>query len=180
MSTEKVYYNYIQKLNLGKLRYKEIWFAPDLKSTKIMTQLKHRHASGNIDENCEGAFDVLYINIFDRKYYLLDTLVIIYIPEGDIESNKFNFTYTGRAFTFTSFKKTRKNKWFCICSDEPHETINLSNGKKLKLWNMPYILDAVTNYDKDFRKEWIDGDMVYTGNEYGDTSRFYIIGCIEH
>jgi len=57
--------------------------------------------------------------------------------------------------------------------------ISLSNGKNLKLWETPYILEAQTDYDKDYRKEWKNGYLEYEGNEYGDTSEFYIIGCLE-
>ena len=37
-------------------------------------------------------------------------------------------------------------------------------------------LYAQTEYDRDYRKEWINGVLEYEGNEYGDTSTFYFVG----
>ncbi len=43
-------------------------------------------------------------------------------------------------------------------------------------WKTPILIRAQTYADMDFRKEWYGDDLVYEGNNYGDTSDFYIIG----
>ena len=48
----------------------------------------------------------------------------------------------------------------------------------LNVWAIPLHVRAVTNGDKDFRKEYEWGELVYEGNQYGDTSDFYIIGTL--
>lgn len=172
------YIQYIQNLNIGSLNSKYALLSSKLKSTRFMTQLKHRFSNDIIDKNCEEAIDVLYLNL-NIKYYNYGKLVIIYIPSEVRQNYQSIFDFTYRRMTFTWLKKQGISYWLRICKQEPYEKIELSNGTILKLWETPYELEAVTDYDKDFRKEWEDGWLAYEGNEYGDTSTFYIIGCID-
>lgn len=66
--------------------------------------------------------------------------------------------------TFNEYATIAKIKW--------------SPDKTLNLWKNPYALYAQTEFDKDYRKEWIGGELVYEGNNYGDTSDFLIIGVL--
>lgn len=54
--------------------------------------------------------------------------------------------------------------------------VELNNGQKICLYKKPVQLNAQTNYDMDYRKEWEYGFLTYLGNEYGDTSTFYFVG----
>ena len=56
--------------------------------------------------------------------------------------------------------------------------ISLENGFDLHLFEERLQLNAMTEYDRDYRKEWSGGELVYEGNNYGDTSAFYVLGII--
>jgi len=174
------YIDYIKELNIGDMQFEKVWLSSQLKTTKIMTNLKHRFGNDSIDETCENAFDVLYMILSNKRYYLFETLVVIYIPQNAIKSINNKFDFSNRRITFTCCKqKSNSYYWYDLCDNEVYSLISLSNGKNLKLWETPYILEAQTDYDKDYRKEWKNGYLEYEGNEYGDTSEFYIIGCLE-
>lgn len=172
------YVKYIKTLDLGSSPKEFYFFSSSLRTTGLMTRLKHRFSSDRIDENCERAFDLLYLNLGSLKSRDSRCLVIIYIPSGDFSAIRGRMNLVDRHVTFTELKKQGALSWRLKCYDEDFSKIELSNGESLKLWKRPYLLHAVTNYDKDFRKEWVDGFLEYEGNEYGDTSTFYIIGCV--
>jgi len=48
----------------------------------------------------------------------------------------------------------------------------------LEIWTKPGHIRAQTYADMDYRKEWYAGECYYEGNNYGDTSNFYMIGRI--
>ncbi len=175
----KDYVDYVKGLNIGNMQFEKVWLSSQLKTTDIMTRLKHRFNNDIIDKTCENAFDVLYLILFDIKLHFSETLVVVYIPTEIIRTLNINADTLSERITFTCFKKKHKSYWYEICDKECCDKIKLSNGKILKLWKSPYILEAVTNYDKNYRKEWKDGWLEYEGNEYGDTSPFYIIGSLE-
>lgn len=179
MSGNKDYFQYIQRMDIASLRSKTAWLNSRLKSTKLMTQLKHRSFNDTLDLNCEGAFDVLYLVVHGKKYYFWGKLVVIYIPDQYCQTILSTFNFSDRRMTFTYLKNKGLSFWLQRCKAEEPKKIILSDGAILKLFKTPFILDAVTDYDKDFRKEWEDGCLVYEGNEYGDTSSFYIIGYID-
>lgn len=178
MSINKYYRQYIEDINIGSLVSKNAWFNLSLKSTKLMTQLRHRFSNDDVDKNCEDAVDVLYL-IFGRKHYIFGKFVILYIPAKSCQVIQQTFDFSNRTITFTHLKSKGVSFWFQRNEEEAYVELALSNGGKLKPWETPFVLEAVTEYDKSFRKEWQDGWLVYEGNEYGDTSTFYIIGCIE-
>ncbi len=182
MRINKSYTEYIKQLDIPSLRSREAWFNSALRTTKLMTDLRHRFDSDTVDERCEDAFDVLYMSFVRKRartYFNLGTLVVLYIPQKIRNQFCGKFSFADRRVTFTNFKKLGFGYWVERCLNEPYKEITLSNGHTLKLWNTPFILEATTDYDKDFRKEWIDGCLDYQGNEYGDTSTFYIIGSID-
>lgn len=57
--------------------------------------------------------------------------------------------------------------------------IKTESGEIIKLFASPYRLRAQTVYDTDYRKEWVNGYLVYDGNNFGDTTSYYIIGYLE-
>lgn len=173
------YVKYIKSLDLGSSPKDFCFFSSSLRTTGLMTRLKHRFSSDSIDTNCENAYDLLYLNLGSLKSHDSRYLVIIYIPSEDFSAIRGRMNLTDRHITFTELKKQGLLFWRSKCACEVFSKITLSNGESLKLWKTPYLLHAVTNYDKDFRKEWVDGFLEYEGNEYGDTSTFYIIGCID-
>lgn len=82
--------------------------------------------------------------------------------------------------TMTEFKKDRtlisrvnRQKENSIIS-----RFELDNRGVFQLYKYPIRLRAITALDKDYRKEWKNGVLVYEGNNYGDTSDFYVIGEI--
>lgn len=173
------YVKYIKSLDLGALPKDFCFFSSSLRTTGLMTRLKHRFDSDCIDKNCENSYDLLYLNLGSLKCHDPRCLIIIYIPSNDFSAIRGRMNLADRHITFTELKKQGLLFWRSKCSCEDFSKITLSNGESLKLWKTPYLLHAVTDYDKDFRKEWVDGFLEYEGNEYGDTSTFYIIGCID-
>lgn len=173
------YVKYIKSLDLGSVPKNFCFFSSSLRTTGLMTRLKHRFGSDCIDKSCENAYDLLYLNLGSLKSPDSRCLVIIYIPYSDFSTIRGRMNLTDRHITFTELKRQGLLSWRLKCSFEDFSKLTLSNGESLKLWKTPYLLHAVTNYDKDFRKEWVDGFLEYEGNEYGDTSTFYIIGCID-
>ncbi len=179
MGADKNYTKYIKSLDLASLRAKHVWFSPTLRTTELMTDLRHRFDSGVVDERREDAFDVLYIHLITKRrgtYFDYGTLAALYIPNDTAMSFHKSCSFADRRVTFTGLKKLGLYYWAERCLNEPSSKLALSDGTELKLWDTPFLLSAVTEYDKDFRKEWIDGCLVYQGNEYGDASQFHIIG----
>ena len=57
--------------------------------------------------------------------------------------------------------------------------LKIDKGKfELCIWKEPILIRAQTYEDMDFRKEWSGGYLVYDGNNFGDTSKFYMIGSV--
>ena len=173
------YLKYIENLDIGNMKSERIVLSPQFKSTKIMTRLKHRSDNDIIDQRKKDAIDVLYVTIHSQKPYIHETLVMLYIPRCDLNNFQHDWEVGNRRMVFTKFKKKAKSYWRNECWCTPYAPVQLTNGMVLRVWDNPYIIEAATDYDKDFRKEWIDGFLEYEGNEYGDTSDFYIIGCLE-
>lgn len=174
----KDYKTYLESLNIGALRSKQAWICSELKTTSIMTALRHHYTGEKTNSTPNDAFDVLYL-VIAKRIHVLGVLAVLHIPDKKMEQCFSENELLDREITFTQLKTQRKSIWVSRCYAEPNEKIMLSNGKALKLWERPYILKATTNYDKDFRKEWQDGDLVYEGNNWGDTTNFYIVGCLD-
>ena len=119
----------------------------------------------------EDPFDILFIsNFFGEK--------IVVVSEG---SKLYHYKVINNyhsSCTLTEFKKSRlfyeliDKKMSKLCS------VNWTDNEVIDIWKEPVHLRAQTYADMDYRKEWEGGDIVYEGNNYGDTSDFYIIGKV--
>lgn len=136
----------------------------------IMTALRRGYEPGrSIDEG----FDALEIITGYRCSLLVVNVKmfeILFLDPRDILGN------IAADYTMTEFK--RDNVAFEESSIE-HELIEIREWDKthnLEIWSEPILLRAQTWFDMDYRKEWNGEDLVYEGNNYGDTSSFLIIG----
>lgn len=176
------YYNYLLHLNFRDLRTDCVFISPSTKTTKLMTRLRHRFHNGALDNHCEEPIDLLKLRFVNMKFKLLLDLAVVYdLPDEVVHSLKKqrDIWRSDNCMTFSELKRTN----FALCilqrDAQANQRIDIGDGKVLRLWDKPFILRAVTEYDKDFRKEWMGGNLEYQGNQYGDTSNFYIIGTIE-
>jgi len=104
----------------------------------------------------------------------VDVVIIHALP------HKYGFvSHQGGSWTMTKLK--RDGYWAFQKLDEDRKTrkIHWDDQTWLNVWSIPVHLRAVTNGDKDFRKEYEGDYLVYEGNQYGDTSDFYVIGSLE-
>lgn len=99
------YVKYIKTLDLGSSPKEFYFFSSSLRTTGLMTRLKHRFSSDRIDENCERAFDLLYLNPGSLKSRNSRCLAIIYIPSGDFSAIRGRMNLADRHVTFTELKK---------------------------------------------------------------------------
>lgn len=112
------YVKYIKTLDLGSSPKEFYFFSSSLRTTGLMTRLKHRFSSDRIDENCERAFDLLYLNLGSLKSRDSRCLVIIYIPSGDFSAIRGRMNLADRHVTFTELKKQGALSWRLKCYDE--------------------------------------------------------------
>ena len=153
-----------------------------MKSVPIMTRLRHRRDNGEIDPHCEEPIDILFVNMFKRTKYFVSavTLVVVYdLPQTMYRALYKETPSDGKSnyMTYTEFKRNRPWYWEKMDEERGFHKIPLEeDGQVLNLWRKPFLLGATTDYDKDFRKIWRNGDLEYEGNNYGDVSDFYIIG----
>lgn len=131
-------------------------------TTPIMTEVRR------------GKSDSLFISFAGYSYEGLyhNSLVIVYgLPLR-------HPTISGER-TMTELKKTSSFFWNKIGEQASSgQRIKYSDGRTFTLWRHPYWIRAVTDDDKDFRKEYRFGELEYEGNNYGDTSSFYIVGTL--
>lgn len=148
---------------LEKSRYYEIQMINrDTATRGIMSDLrKGKH-------DADGLF---YVKDTRIDYYILDKeYVVLYPPNLKIPN-----IGTRGCITATEFKTSYKD----LQDQELSDTIvTIKNGWKVKLLLKPFAFNAQTFYDMDYRKEWNNGDLVYEGNNYGDTTKFYIVGKV--
>lgn len=77
----------------------------------------------------------------------------------------------------------KKDPYLC-CSVIDHKKsdaglqFELRDGQHVVVWNVPFRVRAQTVFDMDYRKEWNGDEIVYEGNNYSDTTAFYIIGNV--
>ncbi len=67
----------------------------------------------------------------------------------------------------------------CLKNFDSNFTALTSAEKLLHISSKPYLLNAMTDYDRDYGNIYHGEDLVKEGNQYGDTSEFYIIGYTE-
>ena len=176
--TKQLYYNHISDLKLESAVIHSIGFAQVkiMKTTNLMSRLHPYHKTSQKSDD-DSPFDALLIDmwqIYRRRILSYGFyLVIVYgIPSRCYSLSK-------DSCTMTELTKSRVSLWDSINKERSKESITWSDGRVFNLWDCPYNLRAMTNYDMDYRKEFVYGELRYEGNNYGDTSDFYIIGSIK-
>ena len=131
-------------------------------TTLLMSRLNHTCQNENF------FIDYLLLNIGS-----VDIVVIHSLPDkyGSIVRK-------GGSWTMTFLKKYGYRALEKMDEDRAIRKVHWNENLWLDLWAIPLHLRAVTDGDKNFRKEWVYGELVYEGNQYGDTSDFYIIGTL--
>ena len=105
-------------------------------------------------------------------YYIINQrYILLYSGVLDVRSYSVPTFYS---LTATELKK-QEGLW---SKPEIMFEIKLANGSVAKIFEKPIRFNAQTYDDMDYRKEWEGGDMVYEGNNYGDTSTFFIVGTL--
>ena len=114
----------------------------------------------------------------DEKYKDVDFYVInnFYVLVSEDQLDALINPSIARSYTATEFKRIGLIESKSLMSDSEDMIVELNNGQKVCLYTKPVRLYAQTEYDRDYRKEWINGVLEYEGNEYGDTSTFYFVG----
>lgn len=159
------YVRYIKSLELSN-KPSEFVYEFQLKkmrTTPLMSRLNHTCKDG------EYRIESLIINIGRVNIVVIHGLPYKY---GFISNQ-------GGSWTMTELKQDGYLAFDNIDKDRTIRKTHWDENTWLKIWSIPLHLRAVTNGDKDFRKEFEGGYLVYEGNQYGDTSDFYIIGSLE-
>lgn len=174
------YRKVVEEMNLGAKSSTYCYVKSSLKSTNLMTRLKLNSEAVIGPSDYGKPIDVLYARLQGEEDYERIELAIVYQIPKEVLSALWskNTPKAGNTITFTEFKKNKVSFWQDIDDVRKACRLPLNQDSILCLWNRPYILKAVTEFDKFFRKEWQNGDLVFKGNNYGDTSEFYILGSV--
>lgn len=158
------YVKYIKNLNLSDKPSEFVYYfqLKKIKATPLMSRLNYTCSKK------EQYIDSLIINIGGVNIVVISGLPYKY---GSISRQ-------GGSWTMTELKQNGYFAFQEIDKDRSIRKIHWSDKMWLNVWAIPLHLRAVTNGDKDFRKEYEGGYLVYEGNQYGDTSNFYIIGTL--
>lgn len=180
MTAFEKYQKAIRRMKLGTRESEICWVDSRMNSTDLMTRLILNSLPDYDPEKYADPIDVLFARLFSRRYHEgIELAIIRLIPEeadalfpedASIDENK---------MTFTEFKKNKVFFWLDIDEERRSCEIPIDQHCILNLWDKPFFLQASTAFDKDFRKEWHGDSYVREGNNFGDTSRFYIIGSIK-
>lgn len=82
------------------------------------------------------------------------------------------------SLTATEFKKTGRLNDKPLNNNLNDMLVLIKGGKKVRLFDSPIKLCAQTYDDMNYGNECYFGDIVFEGNNYGDTSSFYFVGEI--
>lgn len=179
MTAFEKYQKAIRRMKLGARESEICWIDSRIKSTDLMTRLILNSLPYYDTEKYHDPIDVLYARLFSRRYHAgIELAIIRLIPKEAAALFPEDASIDENKMTFTEFKKNKVFFWQAIDEERHACEIPLDKHCILNLWDRPFYLKAVTEFDKDFRKEWRNGDLEYEGNNYGDTSQFYIIGSI--
>lgn len=132
--------------------------------TMLCTPYGQKDKKGNIKESC----DVILIDTYNKALVLVSGT----FPLVKMSAKSYNEA------TMTEFK--RQNLSYSLL-EEKHDlllTLPWSNELLFDVWQNPFLLKAGTYYDRDYRKEWYGDNLVYEGNNYGDTTEFFIVGVL--
>ena len=171
---KKSYLDIISNMDFSSLKVERIhaYTLENSRTVSLMTKLHTTKKSS--DEATQYGVkrdysDVLLVEVSDSA------LVIVYgdpFPTGKVPPHF-------ASATMTEFKKGSTAYHLAWKEHELLTTLPWSDDTLFELWKSPFKLRAQTDYDKDYRKEWHSGDLVYEGNNYGDTSSFWIIGNLK-
>lgn len=159
---EKYYFEEWKKFDFGSRKIKELGFH-QLKKILLVDFMTKFHPES---EGKEEYYDILVLYAGGSGYILLNKKKT---------SFKDLWPYACESYTMSEIKKDPWKIYFSFQPDYYPEPIDFGDTL-LKLWKRPVHVGAHTRFDEDYRKEYYQGDLVYEGNEYGDTTSFYIIG----
>lgn len=111
--------------------------------------------------------------IWDDKidYLILDNVIQEFIVVHEYKIDYTLWPKTDKYVTMSQLKKDPR-KLTTISFGIKYvfeQPIHFSNNKLMYLWEKPFQIHAITSFDQDYS---------YEGNQYGDTSNFYIIGTL--
>ena len=144
------------------------------KTTELMTTLRHNDCYYYTE--IEGSVDALILHDFPGGD-------VIYIVSKN--NRKFEFKYPEGICGEARMTDLKRNDIFfdiirLLKSCDSKTTVLTADNKLLRISNKPFLLNAMTNYDKNYGNIYHGEDLVEEGNLYGDTSEFYIIGYIDY
>lgn len=143
------------------------------KHTRLMSRFNHSYGESS-ESSWTSPFDMLLVTTFRHdESNSEDALVVVNKMPREfgplIRGNK----------TMTEYKKSIDNYYVGqIKEEDAVKKYEWPTGETFLLQRFPSVLRAATDSDKDFRKEYRNGMLMYEGNNYGDTSNFYIIGTL--
>ena len=153
--------------NILEIPYVECVFGAmqDVQTRDLMSRLNHSSKERHID--------MLLIS----NYYTNGKWIIV-SSNSNWYNSYMHYEKCKEEFTMTEFK--RKKGWSFVNELKKLDEDCLIKAKQkngtILIWKKFILLKAQTYDDMDFRKEWKGGDLLYEGNNWGDTSQFYIIG----
>ena len=134
-------------------------------------------------ENCEELSEHKFRNTGESPYHFIVmriinyNVVITYLPSNVIGKVKHSLN-----ITMTKFR-SRKGRLDVHCTinnwDETSEDFLMTSAGKMKILNYPILLRVQTEWDKIYGKEWNGPDDYTEIGNYGDTTKFYIIGFLQ-
>lgn len=167
------YYDCIRTYLKSAKNWKNKHLKYNTKTINMMTDLR----SGYYTQEEYCIKNGKYVSL-GEKDYKLDFYVInnFYVLVSDDQLGRLVCPPIDKEYTATEFKKIGHLDSKSLMTDSQDMIVELNNGQKICLYKKPVQLNAQTNYDMDYRKEWEYGSLTYLGNEYGDTSTFYFVG----
>ena len=162
------YHRYLDSLDISKYKCESITLneLKKMRTRLLMSRLKHcmfsfpEHFNHNVEH-----FDCLIIKDYDTDY-----LVIYNLPD--------EFKGISRAgYTMTELKK---EGWSILLEINKSPIYYSAFNDKISFLDVPIDIYAQTFDDMNYGNIWHGDDLVEEGNQYGDTSTFYLIGIIEH
>lgn len=171
--TQSEYYDCVRDYLKSAKRWESKYMKYNTKTLDMMTNLKRGYYPvGNLFNRNDMDKPL------DEKYKDVDFYVInnFYVLVSEDQLNAIIYPSVARSYTATEFKRIGHVASKSLMSNSEDMIVELNNGQKVCLYTKPVRLYAQTEYDRDYRKEWINGVLEYEGNEYGDTSTFYFVG----
>ena len=172
----RTYYEKMKSIDYSSLRIQTIDFFTlmDVPTRDLMTELRRtrRDEEWNKHDKDYKVYEMLLIKVCRQS--------LVVISEDDVDI--YPIAEMPKPYAGCTMTKFKKEEIAYRLLNQEHSLlgkIRVLKKYELSLWEQPFQLLAQTYFDMDYRKEWSFGELVYEGNNYGDTSRFYIIGVLE-